>query len=173
MRVRSAKPADAAAIAAIEVLTWRQAYRGIVVDEFLETLTIESQHERWMRRLAAPEGSWVVVAQDESGGISGYLALARPGRDEDASTSAEVAALYVHPAHWREGIGGRLLRVALAELGRGDWQAVTVWVFEANARALAFYESFGFAADGSRKNFDRGRAMIRLVRRLREPEPTE
>jgi GNAT superfamily N-acetyltransferase len=59
-----------------------------------------------------------------------------------------VVALYVHPDHWRAGIGRRLVIAALGRLaGAGLGQAI-VWTLSESPRNLAFYESLGFRRDG-------------------------
>ncbi len=63
-----------------------------------------------------------------------------PTRDDDAdSPTCEVGAIYVEPDAWRTGVGRALLGAALEEIGAGDWDDVTLWVFAKNDAALAFY----------------------------------
>jgi len=62
----------------------------------------------------------------------------------------------VEPGSWRRGIGRLLLEAALARLRDGGWRQATLWVFAANDRARAFYERFGFAADGAELVDDAG-----------------
>jgi len=72
---------------------------------------------------------------------------ARPWRCRtDASSpssplrEARVAHLYVDPEHWRQAIGGALLRRAQAVRPRG----LDLWVFQRNTVAIAFHERHGF-----------------------------
>jgi GNAT superfamily N-acetyltransferase len=46
-------------------------------------------------------------------------------------------------------VGAVLLGSALDALRADGWPAVTLWMLEGNARGRAFYERFGFAADGA------------------------
>jgi hypothetical protein len=50
--VREAEAGDAAAIAALQVRSWRTAYRGIVPDAFLDGLAEDAWLERWTDGLA-------------------------------------------------------------------------------------------------------------------------
>lgn len=52
--------------------------------------------------------------------------------------------LYVHPDHHRRGIGAALLAHVMAHCPRG----LSLWVFQSNAPARAFYESHGFRCVG-------------------------
>jgi ribosomal protein S18 acetylase RimI-like enzyme len=55
----------------------------------------------------------------------------------------------VGPAGWRRGTGSALIRAALADLAGRGYRQVTLWSFEANDRANAFYEAHGFERDGA------------------------
>lgn len=80
----------------------------------------------------------VTVAVD-GGRVIGFIALGE----------ARVEQLYVQPAYWRRGVGGRLLRAAQAARPAG----LDLWVFQRNVDAIAFYERHGFqvaeTTDGS------------------------
>lgn len=91
--------------------------------------------------------------------------MTTPSWDASASERlAEGGALYVDPGHWREGIGGALLRAALVELKENAWSEVVLWVLPENRRALDFYAHFGFRVEeGVEKREERsGRPVIRL-----------
>jgi GNAT superfamily N-acetyltransferase len=51
--------------------------------------------------------------------------------------------LYVAPEHSRQGYGARLVRLAQSERSE-----LTLWTFEANLPARAFYEKHGFRPTG-------------------------
>lgn len=70
---------------------------------------------------------WVTVSESET--ITGFLA-----RDGD-----DIHALYLAPDARGQGIGSDLLTDAM----RGEAQ-LTLWTFQANTRAQAFYERHGF-----------------------------
>ena len=53
-----------------------------------------------------------------------------------------VAQLYVHPSHWREGVGTALLNFAKSQKPDG----LKLWCFQYNKPAMAFYERHGFTA---------------------------
>ncbi len=55
----------------------------------------------------------------------------------------KTEALFVHPAWHRAGIGRRLTRYAVLDLG-----ATVVDVNEQNEQALAFYQRLGFEVHG-------------------------
>src|SRR5260221_9933612 len=63
LTVREAKLADASAIAEIHVAAWRAAYRGMIADEYLASLSIGERTGRWPKAISAPGPAKGPVAQ--------------------------------------------------------------------------------------------------------------
>ena len=61
----------------------------------------------------------------------------------------EVRSFFVAAGRWRRGVGRDLMAAALAALVEQGYEAATVWSFDANERANAFYEAHGFERDGA------------------------
>lgn len=164
--IRKAADADVPGIAAIHVHSWQAAYRGILPDELLDSLSVPEREGVWRALLNGDEDRWLtLVAERESGDLAGFCSVATPSRDADADAlTAEVGALYVDPDHWRQGAGGALLAAALEELDRRHFRDVILWVLPENRAALAFYARFGFEVEqGVEKREERsGRPVIRL-----------
>ena len=165
--IRTATPDDARGIATIHVEAWRAAYRGIVPDEYLDSLSIDGRESAWRQNLLAAETStWVA---QEADAIVGWIS-AGPSRDTDAETSAgEIWAVYVAPASWGKGVGRLLCTQAEQQLLTDGFSAVTLWVLKENVRAVKFYRSNGFVLDnGETKEIERGGKTLSEVR-LRRP----
>lgn len=149
MRVRRARVADAAGIAWVSVATWRAAYRGIVADAFLDALDPAEREARWAAALER-ENPCVFVAEDEGGGIAGFAAggAERTGTDFGAkrpdpqTTTGELYAIYILPAHQRRGLGRRLVGAIARDLAERGFESLVVWVLDLNP-ARAFYEALG------------------------------
>jgi ribosomal protein S18 acetylase RimI-like enzyme len=138
--VRPATLDDAAEIARVHVATWRSAYRGLLPDDFLTSLSEVNYAERWRRVIG--EGTSRVFVVEESGGIAGF---ASGGRERAGETgfAGELYALYVVDDAQRRGHGRELVRAvagALRELHLAD---MIVWVLRDNRAARAFYERLG------------------------------
>jgi ribosomal protein S18 acetylase RimI-like enzyme len=163
MIIRSAKPEDALRIATIHVEAWRVAYRGIIPDEYLRSLSIEQRHAAWQQALEAGHPfTWVAEEGDTA---VGWISAAA-SRDVDASHSTgEIWAVYIDPGHWGEGIGRALCDAAEQELRRRGSTEVTLWVLKDNQRALGFYLSNGFFRDACEDRIiERGGKELREVR---------
>src|SRR6185437_9293443 len=98
MTIRRARPDDALRIATIHIESWQAAYRGVVPDEFLDSLSIEQRSAAWRQNLEAAEPmTWIA---EEHGAALGWVSAGR-SRDTDATQSTgEILAVYVHPQHW-------------------------------------------------------------------------
>jgi GNAT superfamily N-acetyltransferase len=155
--VRPAGADDARSIAEINVAGWRAAYRGLMPDEFLDSLSVDQRELAWRSRLESGEDAgdpaWVA---ELNGAPIGYLASGPPRDDDVEASSAEIYAVYVAPDRWRAGAGRRLMETAASEWWRRGATSLRLWVLEGNSGARAFYESLGWVADGSRKSFDMG-----------------
>ncbi len=162
--VRPAVPEDAPALAAVHVRSWQAAYRGIVPDAVLNSLSVERRAAFWadtITDLQPPTGIWVA---EHDGAVAGFVHVRR-SKDHGAEPSVgEVGAIYLIPEAWSRGLGRALLDTAVVELGRNGFEAATLWVFRDNARARRFYERAGWAPDGEAKSIEIGGVSLVEVR---------
>ena len=146
--------------------TWEIAYRGLVPDAVIDGKTVEVREAKWSKILGGDDPVFVI---ERDGAVAGFLALMLPSRDDDATpTTAELAGLYVDPAHWRGGLASELFAAAVTWLAEnGEWTELTLWALEQNERAHAFYVSEGFTTDGTRSQWN-GLPDVRLRRTLEQ-----
>ncbi|MQA73172.1 MAG: GNAT family N-acetyltransferase [Solirubrobacterales bacterium] len=145
--VRPARPEDAEALAEAAIAAWREGFRGIVPDDVDPRRAW--QPRRLAQRLAgtADDGTEILAAEVD-GAVRGLLLLG-PSRDVRApAAESEVVALYVHPEHWRRGLGRALVAGALERLAVAGYRETIVWTLAESPRNLAFYEALGFRRDG-------------------------
>jgi hypothetical protein len=90
IQLRRATPEDAAALAAVEVRSWRAAYRGLMPDAFLDGLSEAEKTAAWRQNLLkhGPSGRKRVCLALSNAGISGFVRVG-PVMDE-----AEVGLIY-------------------------------------------------------------------------------
>lgn len=125
-------------------LAWREAYEGIVSEDVLAAMTVDASAEdvrEWTDRIDEDRGRFL-VAVDEN--VLGY-AYVRWGETKAfvGDEEAGLKEIYVHPAHWGEGVGTALLDAGIGCLP-GDVAALKLEVLAENVRARAFYEARGF-----------------------------
>lgn len=157
--IRPARPEDAAALTALHLDAWEEAYTGLIASEVLAARRAdrEARAQRWRESIATTPNT-VLVAEGTGERLLGF-AIAGAGRDEPAGglPERELMALYVRAEVYGTGLGHALLRAAI-----GDGPA-SLWVLEGNARAIRFYERQGFRLDGARKEDPVG-TELRMVR---------
>jgi len=141
-RIRSAVPADAAGLVAIE----RRAFS----DPWSEASFREALTSPW---------SFGLVAEARRA-PAGYLI----GRE--VAGTGEVLNLAVAPEFRRRGIGGALLDAGLAALRRRKVDEVFLEVRESNISAQALYVGHGFRPVGQRAAYYRNPREDALVLRL-------
>jgi len=139
---RPAQAGDAAAIAQVRIDAWRQTYRGMMPDAYLDALSLSDSAAFWERILLSGSPLASVYVADEGGRIVGFAAANR--RDPPKlGFDTELSAIYLSADRKRQGIGRRLVAaVAAAQRERGATNLVT-WVIAKNHQARAFYEALG------------------------------
>jgi ribosomal protein S18 acetylase RimI-like enzyme len=138
--VRPAELDDAGEIARVHVATWRSAYRGLLPDDFLASLSEEHYTERWRRVIG--EGSSRVFVVAEPNGIAGFASGGRE-RAGEVGFAGELYALYVLEGSQRRGHGRELVRAVAGALRELRLTDMIVWVLRDNNPARAFYERLG------------------------------
>ena len=145
--LRRAEPEDAAALGALHVACWREAYAGLLPDQLLRDLSVEARSTQWRTVLAdrhQPADTSVFAAED-AGRLVGFGACGRQ-RDEALDKrgfDAEVGALYVLRSHQRRGVGRTLMGQMADDLLRRGRTAAFLWVLSGNVAGRAFYERLG------------------------------
>lgn len=144
--IRPATVDDADRIAEVHIASLREAYRGVVAEEYLEGLDVEGRRSTWRDRLTNPARDTSVWVATEDGTVVGFASVG-PSLDEDAErTTLQIYTIYLEPRAWGQGIARELMRTVLGRVPSGV--AVTLWVLEANERAAHFYRRNGFTRDG-------------------------
>jgi len=164
MRIEAAKPEDCRAIAEVHVESWQHAYKGLLPERYLASLSVDEREAVWRRRVEEQPSSHLLLARG-AGQVAGFIAFGA-SRDEDAPAHrAEVWAIYVRPAFWSAGVGRELWLTALQHIHSEGYETVSLWVVAGNERAIRFYELAGFVAEpGSRKELAVGGTTVEEVR---------
>jgi GNAT superfamily N-acetyltransferase len=155
--LRPAEPADVRAIAEFQTRCWRQAYRGLVAQDYLDQMDGDRREPVWRQRLVT--GSRRIALAEIDGDLVGVVSWGA-ARTSDDAPPLELKSLYVDAARHGSGVAAALMHVAIAD---ADAQ---LWCYEDNPRARAFYAKQGFQPDGERIiDPDTGLWELRLVRR--------
>jgi GNAT superfamily N-acetyltransferase len=154
--VRPAGPADAGAIAAVQVRSWRSGYRGVLPDALLDGLDEHARAGRWREGLAGAPGGQLAHLAEVDGTAVGFAVTAASRDAAAAAQEGELLAIYVSPDAWRRGIGTALHDAALDGLRREGFATAILWVLRDNPRARPFYEHHGWTTDAAEEPHDFG-----------------
>lgn len=151
--IRDAVAADAAAIAAVHVRSWLDAYRHGMTTVPDAGPSVEARMATWSQRLAqrsADEHLLVAVLDDHRADIAGFVwAGATTDADDDPGCVAQIRSVHVDPRTQRRGVGRALLAEIATRLSVRGYRQATLWVVADNASARAFYERLGWRPDGT------------------------
>lgn len=158
-RIRPATRDDASAVTGVQIEAWRAAYRGLLPRRVLDGLSPDRQSEEWS--VALRDAGVSVLVADIDGLVCGFArhGPVRADRGDPAGATAELYDLYVLPGRFGSGLGGRLMRAVLDEMGRDGHRVAVLWVLRGNMRARRFYERGGWMADGAERASDTARGV--------------
>jgi len=132
--IRQAEKEDVRQIAEILVEDWQTAYRGIMDDAFLDSMSADQRYEIEVKRYQ----KFIVAADGDE--ILGYAWL--EVSDEEPA-DCEVIALYVRYAKRNRGIGKLLMRHAVDHFRETGKKKMIIWCLKENAESRKFYEKIG------------------------------
>ena len=139
-----AGPADAEALAHVHVTAWRETYRGLLRDTYLDAMSELEHARRFLRSLIRPEPSDLILLAADRRGAVGY-AQGGPARSH-AAGEGEIYTLYLLGEAQGRGLGRRLLTSAARALAAQGATSLVIAVLAENYRARSFYEHLGGVA---------------------------
>ena len=149
MQYREATVLDAAGITKVKVDTWKTAYKGIIVEDYLQSLSYEDNEKNWRQRLENPtHGAKIFVAETNQNEIVGFtfvtlekcnpiLALLQVERFK-----GELCAIYVLNEFQHKKIGTELVKLGVIYLKVKNIDSMITWVLKQNPSRI-FYEKLG------------------------------
>lgn len=146
IRLRAACQSDARALATLRVQVWRDAFRGLFPDEYLDDMDIEESVAMWEKVLSSDLAARAVVVVAERGhelvGFAGGFVLdeSRHGAD------AELTAVYLRADVRQSGWGTRLVEQVVAACRDMGARSMIAWVLRDAKPACSFFESLGASA---------------------------
>lgn len=141
--IRRARASDVAALARVQVDSWRETYRGMLPEAHLAALSYAGHERLWRRTLAGPNVTFLAVLGGQ------IVGLASGGRSRThRGFSGELQLLYVLRSAQGRGVGRALFDAVHYGLAVAGMPDLVVWVLAANKPARAFYEHLGLEPVG-------------------------
>jgi ribosomal protein S18 acetylase RimI-like enzyme len=133
--------ADAEEIARVHVQCWQEAYAGLLPDEFLKNLSVDTKIAQWRLTVSHPQ-VFKRVAR-EAGRIVGFVSCGPAREGASKGADGEILAIYILKTFHGRKIGRSLIAAAarfwLSKGGRN----LIVLSMAGNNQASAFYEALG------------------------------
>ena len=134
MIIRRAMQNDARQIAEIIVEDWKNAYRGIIDDDFLDSMSVEERYQRELQRYQI----YKVAAVNEK-----IMGLTWNEINDSDDSDCEIIALYVKYEERKSGIGRGLFLDSVEEFKSQGKKRMIIWCLKENYEARKFYEKMG------------------------------
>ena len=161
--VRRAQPADAAAMAAVQLETWRVGYADLLPRSVLDELSDADVEASWATAITAPPSPvHAVFVALHAGRLVGFAAVGPAGDEDSAPDDGEVIELLVSPGFQQAGHASRLLAAAVDHLEIAGMSRVVTWRLADDDAARQFFASAGWAADGAHRVLDAGEPLEQL-----------
>jgi GNAT superfamily N-acetyltransferase len=158
IKIRYANAADAEILAILHVNSWKEAYKGIIPDDYLNRMTIEKRQSYFSKVLSEESEKDALVFVDDK--PAGFICLGKCRDEDNDGTVGEIWGIYLLPEFWRKGVGTILLNWGINELTLLGFTRITLWVLKDNLTARYFYEKNGFILDGNEKPITLGINLI-------------
>jgi len=164
VEIRNCEFNDIPDIAHIHVLSWKDTYRGLVPQDYLDGLSIEAREKGWesIFRDETSEDSNVLMAYVNNL-PAGFISFGQ-ARDATMKGRGEIYAIYLLKEFWSKGIGFLLFERARETLLKEGFSECYLWVLDTNKNAIDSYSRWGGTLDGAlSKNENIGSQPIREI----------
>ncbi len=140
-KFREAKREDANKIAEVHIKSWRQAYKGIIHQSYLDNnLDVNERTKRWQENLSESKNGIFLVFDEEK--LIGFSTVGK-SRDDNYSDYAELYAIYLDPDYFGKGAGKALFQISLEYALAQGFRKMFVNVLSENKIGRDFYERMG------------------------------
>ncbi|KHE72097.1 hypothetical protein LD39_06355 [Halobacillus sp. BBL2006] len=139
MQIRKACFDDARGIAEVSVSAWQSTYKGIVADDFLDSLSVQKRTEKWADKINGKDE--IIYIAEKEGKIVGY-ASGGGERGGSSQFDGELYAIYLLKVAQKKGIGKLILFYLLNDMEKRGYRSLLVWILKDN-RSKGFYEKLG------------------------------
>lgn len=152
-QIRNVEEKDLMQISIIGNNDWRIAYRGIIDDEYLDSLSNEQYYKKLKGNYK--DGPFIVAADGDK--VLGFCRYSEYNRSNpnDKKHDCEIGVLYVNWEDRGKGIGSALVNYVKEYFKSIGKKRMIIWCLEKNYPGRKFYEKMGGTICG-KKYIERG-----------------
>ena len=133
MRIRTAVPEDFKVVGKVHSDAWKQAYRGIFPDDYIDSDTASKRAEEFLQAIKDDKCTYFLL--EESGKAAGIVKTC-----ED-NNILEIESIYILDEYRGMGLGRQFMDFIKTYK---PYDSIFLWVLEVNTGARRFYEKNGF-----------------------------
>ena len=139
MELREATSEDGESIGTVARASWHEAHDHIIGKSAVEELLDKWYNsEAIQQRIEREDAPMFVVTKSE---VVGFI---QGSHSEDGPADAAIGSIYVHPEHWGEGLGTKLLQRLFNVFRADNQESVWLSVMANNDVGRSFYDKHGF-----------------------------
>ncbi|WP_299011622.1 GNAT family N-acetyltransferase [uncultured Shewanella sp.] len=141
MLYRVANINDSEVLANLHAESWRESYRGIFPDQFLDNDVWVERRNSWANRLSSPKSNQYVLVAIDGDNICGFICAFG---NESARWGTFIDNLHVSRTYQGKGIGKQLMHL-IAKWADENYshKGLYLEVLEDNSNARDFYHRMG------------------------------
>ena len=128
-------------IAAFLDSCWKSEYRGIVADDYLDSMSSDERHKALLKRFDKNASDFLIMTKDDS-----LIGAAVFGKSfiEGFESGGEISAIYLHKDYIGKGYGHKLFTEIERILTEKCYPYFILDVLKNNTRAFEFYAKHGY-----------------------------
>lgn len=141
-QIQEATLKHAPGIASVLVKTWQQAYKGLIDQDYLNSLDLNQKIERWKNILQTPNRkSQIYVFLNNKDQVVGVCSIGESRYPEQKFTH-ELYLIYILPEYQRGGLGRFMFEDIKKKLHALDAKSLCVMVLQ-QGPAVGYYQKMG------------------------------
>ena len=141
IEIRNLTANDVLGVAQIKVDGWRTAYKGIMDDEFLNSLDVETQAQQFAECVGS-NNFIVAILNGEVVGFCRFIYDNSLSPNIDYA-DCELTAIYVRPDLKNQGIGTRMFKEVVKRFKDKNKTTMILWCLADNVNSVEFYKHMG------------------------------
>jgi GNAT superfamily N-acetyltransferase len=163
MIVRPATESGVPAIARIHVDTWRTTYKGLIAQDYLDSLSYEQKEAQWLSGIRKNDPATCRLVAESDGRVIGIAIAGSKRPDQWPDVTSELYAMYVPDDQQGRGVGSKLYAHVVDFLKSQRHEKMLIQVLKGNDKTISFYESRGAVLVGEGQVELAGRSYDHLI----------